>query len=173
MKQMSWEDYYAGFYDWSPSTQRSYAYRLSNFGLAEEVCEVAQELEYHDRAFATRFLEKALDAGVRFSPDQVLEMVGTVDQTVLGRMAEETAVPFGREQLEEIWGLIDEAAFRRISKRAGIDVLDGADHAGPMPRHAVQDLPRKKGDGLISFLLGWLLGSALDDWLHRGDQDGH
>ena len=172
MKQMSWEDYYAGFYDWSPGTQRSYAYRLSNFGPAAEVFEVAQELQYHDRAFAARFLEKALDASVRFSPDQVLEMVGIMDQTVLGRMAEATDVPFGREQLEEIWGLIDDDAFQRISKRAGIDVLDKVDQAGPMPCHAVQDPPRKKGDGLFSFLLGWLVGSALDDWRHRGNRDG-
>ena len=172
MKQITWDDYYGGFYDWSPSTQRSYAYRLSNFGPVEEVFEVAQELEYHDRAFAARFLEKALDAGVRFSPNQVLEMVGTVDQTVLSRMAEETDVPFGREQLEEIWGLIDEGSFRKISKRAEIDILDEADHADPMPCRAGQDPSRKKGDGLFSFLAGWLVGSALNDWLQKGDRDG-
>ena len=27
MKQMTWEDYYDGFYDWAPSTQKSYTYR--------------------------------------------------------------------------------------------------------------------------------------------------
>lgn len=37
MKQMTWEDYYDGFYDWAPSTQKSYTYRLSNFGPAEEL----------------------------------------------------------------------------------------------------------------------------------------
>ena len=30
MKQTTWDDYYAGFYDWSPSTQKSYAYRLTD-----------------------------------------------------------------------------------------------------------------------------------------------
>ena len=26
MKQLTWEEYYDGFYDWVPSTQKSYAY---------------------------------------------------------------------------------------------------------------------------------------------------
>ena len=82
MKQMTWEDYYEGFYDWSPSTQKSYTYRLTDYGPADEVWEVAQELAFQDEAFATKFLEKALAAGVHFSPDQVLEMVGTVEESI-------------------------------------------------------------------------------------------
>ena len=73
MKQLSWEDYYDGFYDWAPSTQKSYTYRLSDFGPADEVWEIAQELSFNDNAFAAKFLEKASAAGVRFTPDQVLE----------------------------------------------------------------------------------------------------
>ena len=103
MKQMTWEDYYDGFYDWAPSTQKSYTYRLSDFGPADEVWEIAQELSFNDDAFAAKFLEKAFAAGVRFTPDQVLEMVGTVEESVLSRMAEQTDVPFNREQLEEIY----------------------------------------------------------------------
>ena len=33
MKQLTWEEYYDGFYDWSSSTQKSYAYRLSDYCL--------------------------------------------------------------------------------------------------------------------------------------------
>ena len=35
MKEMLWDEYYAGFYDWSLSTQKSYSYRLSDFGASE------------------------------------------------------------------------------------------------------------------------------------------
>ena len=78
MKQLSWEEYYDGFYDWSPSTQKRYAGRLSGYGPAEEVWEIAQELEYEDRAFAAKFVEKAFAGGVRFTPEQVLEMTDTL-----------------------------------------------------------------------------------------------
>lgn len=37
MKPMSWEEYYDGFYEWSPSTQKKYTYRLTGYGPAEEV----------------------------------------------------------------------------------------------------------------------------------------
>ena len=60
MRQTTWDDYYAGFYDWSPSTQKSYAYRLTDYGPADEVWEVAQELAFQDEAFTAKFLEKAL-----------------------------------------------------------------------------------------------------------------
>ena len=75
MKQLTWEEYYDGFYDWSSSTQKSYAYRLSDYGPADEVWEIAEELDFEDSAFAAKFLEKAFSAGVRFTPEQVLEMV--------------------------------------------------------------------------------------------------
>ena len=124
MKQMTWEEYYDGFYDWSPSTQKNYSYRLSSFGLADEVWEIAEELDFNDSAFAARFLEKAFSAGGRFTPEQVLEMVAMVEQPLLSKMAEQTTVPFNREQLEEIYMMIDDASFQRISRRAKIDVFD-------------------------------------------------
>ena len=54
MKQLTWEEYYDGFYDWVPSTQKSYAYRLSDYGSADEVWEIAEELDFEDSAFAAR-----------------------------------------------------------------------------------------------------------------------
>ena len=112
MKQLTWEEYYDGFYDWVPSTQKSYAYRLSDYGSADEVWEIAEELDFVDSAFAAKFLEKAFSAGVRFTPEQVLEMVAMVDQSLLSKMAEQTTVPFNREQLEEIYLMIDDFSFR-------------------------------------------------------------
>ena len=82
MKQLTWEEYYDGFYDWVPSTQKSYAYRLSDYGSADEVWEIAEELDFEDSAFAAKFLERAFSAGVRFTPEQVLEMVAMVDQSL-------------------------------------------------------------------------------------------
>ena len=112
---MTWDDYYERFYDLSLSTQKGYAYKLTSYGDAEEVFEVLSEFAFYDKQFATRFASKAVDGGVHFSPDHVLEMALLVDKPVLSRMAE-TAVPaFDAEQLEEIYMLIDDASFARIS----------------------------------------------------------
>ena len=172
MKQMTWEEYYDRFYDWSPSTQKSYAYRLSDYGPADEVWEVAQELAFQDEAFAAKFLEKALAAGVRFSPDQVLEMVGTVEESILGKIAEQTDVPFDREQLEEIYMMIGDASFQKISRRAKINVLDDEPAGHEQPEQVQYILPKKKKVGLFTALAAFAAGSAL---VGKGKKkhDGH
>ena len=161
MKQMTWEDYYEGFYDWSPSTQKNYTYRLANYGPADEVWEVARELAFQDEAFAAKFLEKAFVAGVRFIPDQVLEMVGTVEESVLSKIAEWTDVPFDREQLEEIYMMIDDASFQRISQRAKIHVFDDEPAAYEEQKQDPRILPEKKRVGLFTALAASMAGFAL------------
>lgn len=172
MKQMTWDDYYGGFYDWSPSIQKNYTYRLSDYGSAGEVWEVAQELAFQDEAFATKFLEKALAAGVRFTPDQVLEMMGTVEESVLSKIAERTDVPFDREQLEEIYMMIDDASFQRISRRAKINVFDDEPAAYEQPEQVQYILPKKKKVGLFTALAAFAAGSTLAGQV-RKKHDGH
>ena len=172
MKQMTWEDYYDGFYDWAPSTQKSYTYRLSDCGPADEVWEIAQDRSFNDNAFAAKFLEKAFAAGVHFTPDQVLEMVGTVEESVLSRMAEQTDVPFNREQLEEIYLMISDNSFQKISRRAHIDVFDEvkALQRQTSPRRSVA--PRKKKVGLLSALFSFLAGAFVASQIQK-KHDGH
>ena len=65
----------------SPSTQKSYTYRLSGYGPAEEVWEVAQELALQDEAFAAKVSGKSVGGPASALPrDHVLEMVGTVEE---------------------------------------------------------------------------------------------
>ena len=172
MKQMTWEEYYDGFYDWSPSTQKSYTYRLTDYGSADEVWEIAEELDFNDSAFAARFLEKAFSAGVRFTPEQVLEMVAMVEQPLLSKMAEQTTVPFNREQLEEIYMMIDDASFQRISRRGKIDVFDDEPAAHEQPEQVQYILPKKKKAGLFTALAALATGSALAG-RGRKKHDGH
>ena len=172
MKQMTWDDYYGGFYDWSPSTQKNYTYRLSDYGPADEVWEVAQELAFQDEAFAVKFLEKALTAGVRFTTEQVLEMVGTVEKSVLSKIAERTDVPFDREQLEEIYMMIDDSSFQRISRRAKIDVFDDEPSAYEQPEQVQYIRPQKKKVGLFTTLAAFVAGSTLAGRVKK-KHDGH
>ena len=172
MKQMTWDDYYGGFYDWSPSTQKNYTYRLSDYGPADEVWEVAQELAFQDEAFAAKFVEKALAASVRFTPDQVLEMVGSVEESILSKIAERTSVPFDREQLEEIYRMIDDASFQRISRRAKIDVFDDEPTGYEQPEQIQYILPKKKKVGLFTALAAFAAGSVLAG-RGRKKHDGH
>ena len=99
-------------------------------------------------------------------------MVGTVEESVLSKIAEQTDVPFDREQLEEIYMMIDDASFQRISRRAKIDVFDDEPAAYEKPEPIQYIVPKKKKVGLFTALAAFAAGSALAG---RGKKkhDGH
>lgn len=166
MKQLTWEEYYDGFYDWAPSPQKSYAYRLSDYGPVDEVWEIAEELDFVDSAFAAKFLEKAFSAGVWFTPEQVLGMVAMVDQFLLSKMAEQTTVPFNREQLEEIYLMIDDSSFKKISRRSRIDVFDDLKELRRQAAASSAARPKKKG-GLLSAIATFAAGAVVAGHLNK------
>ena len=120
---MIWNDFCECFFDLSLSMQKSYANKLTNYGSADEVFEVLSEFAFYDQEFANRFALKALDGGVHFTPEQVLELTILIEKNVLSRMAETATPAFDKVQLEEIYMLIDDAVFERISKKQDIDIF--------------------------------------------------
>lgn len=161
---MTWDDYYSRFWDLAPSTQRSYSYKLSDFGAAEEVFEVLNEFALGDDSFATRFATKALNAGVRFTPDHVLELTILVEKTVLNRIAETATGKFSREQLEEIYGLIDDSSYEVIARKSKINIFeDDFDEEEPEledtcepEEEYVYEEPKRKGPGFWTSLFAIL-----------------
>ena len=161
MKEITWDDYYSRFWDLAPSTQRSYSYKLSDFGSAVQVFEVIEEFALEDDDFASRFATKALNAGVRFTPDQVLELTILVDKDVLSRMAETATVKFTREQLEEIYTLINDSSYEVIAHKANIDIFeDDFEVEEPEPEEYeeeyVYEQPTRKGPSLWTTLFAIL-----------------
>lgn len=88
-------------------------------------------------------------------------MVGTVEESILGKIAEQTDVPFDREQLEEIYMMIGDASFQKISRRAKINVLDDEPAGHEQPEQVQYILPKKKKVGLFTALAAFAAGSAL------------
>lgn len=178
MKEMSWDEYYASFYDWSLSTQKSYSYRLSDFGDSEEVYEVVVELAFYDQKFATRFVEKALAAGVKFTPDHVLEMTLLIEKPVLSKMDEQTSVAFTKKQLEDIYMLIEDASFERISKKQNIDILADDDPEEVYEPENENELigSQPKRPGFFATLFGVIAGvnmaSDSNQYRHNGRCNG-
>lgn len=103
---------------------------------------------------STSFIQRALDVGVRFTPEQVLEMAINIEKPILSRAAELSSIPFQKEDLEEIYMLIDDKSFERISARSWTDIF--ADEEAEDPE-AFDDeetiLPPARSLGLLTTLL--------------------
>lgn len=158
MKKLTWQEYFNGFYDWSFDTKKSYSYRLTEFGPADEVFEVLSEFAFYENEFATQFAEKAITAGVRFTPEDVLEMTLLIDKPVLSKMAELTSAKFTRNQLEEIYMLINDASFKKISDKAGIDIFSdnssvSIDEESNLPEASNPEMHKPRKPGFFTTLL--------------------
>lgn len=160
MKEMTWDEYYERFFNLSASTQKSYSYRLSNFGPAEEVYDILHEFIWNDKKFAATFLTKALGAGVRFTPEHVIDLIGFFDGPLISRMAENTSIPFTREELEDVYSLIDEDTFNRISRKQHIDIFSDDGDEEPIEEDEsteyMDEEPQPKGPGFFATLFAAL-----------------
>ena len=83
MRPLTWEEYYSNFDSWAESTREQYVSRLSSVGSHEEVAVVVNNI-YTER-IASGLLNMALDAGVRFTSDDIFLMDCSVDQSTLER----------------------------------------------------------------------------------------
>lgn len=104
---MDWKSYYDRFYDWEESTQLRHLSSLTNFGPSSEVCELAGA--FFEEASANRLIKKALSAGVQFTADEVMELDGVVDKSLMPQLIRNTSHPLTAEQLDDfVFWLSDE-----------------------------------------------------------------
>ena len=160
MRQLSWDEYFDNYDDWSLATRKTYFYSLTDFGPADEVCEVVSDLYFSDAKFASRFALKAFESGVRFTPELILELASVVDEVTLSQIAEQPTKPYTRDELEELSSLIDDAVFERICKRQKMN---------PWPDEPALDddfdpvvmQPKQKGPGFFTTLFATIFGLNL------------
>ena len=119
---MTWETYYDKFYDWSTSTQISRMSSLTSFGASSEVSEVAQE--FMDEKVASRFVKKAVAAGVQFTPEEIYDLSGCCDTATMNFLLESAKCRFTQEQLEDLDGAVDEEILNKVARRNRVTLYD-------------------------------------------------
>lgn len=112
---MTWEDFYDKFYEWADSTQVRKISELTTFGSHDQVAEVI--LMYVNEKDALRLARKALAAGVRFTPAEIVEMDGSVSKDCMNQMVMTVLGDFTQEQVEELTYSIDDDLQADLEKR--------------------------------------------------------
>ena len=166
---MSWELFYEYFYDWKMSKRRSNAIAQKQFGPAQEVVDIAVELLDEDSA--TKLLNNAHAAGVRFSAEEILQLDGTVSGSIIAKLAMSASNTLTAEDLDDISYLMSDAEIEKVAKKHGITVTEEEDEFWE------EAAPQRKRSGIGLFgavLLGLSLfgGRPKSKKKHNGHCDG-
>ena len=123
-----WSRFYDAFYDWKPEYAKARLQAVTDFGSDDEVLEVVQELFWDDEYEASRFVTRALDAGVRFRDENLEELYGNVSDDIIIQIAEEQNLKLP-EDLREEQDEDEEATEQQDLEYEIQSAIDAADYA--------------------------------------------
>ncbi len=114
--------FYERFFDWASSTQIQRVRQLTSFGPSDQVTEVAKELM--DEKSTSRFIRKALEAGVSFTAENIEDLWSVCDKETINAILEKSREHFTQEQLENLWGMADDDVINRVAKKNHVRLFD-------------------------------------------------
>ena len=117
---ISWSRFYDAFYDWKPEYAKARLQALMDFGSDDEVLEVIQELFWDDEYEASRFVTRALDAGVRFRDENLVELAGLCDEDTVRQAVLLSKLLLTEESLEELYGNVSDDIIIQIAEEQNL-----------------------------------------------------
>lgn len=113
---ISWSRFYDAFYDWKPEYAEARLQAVTDFGNDDEVLEVVQELFWNDEYEASQFIARALDAGVRFQDENLVELARLCNEDTVKQVVFLSKLLLTEETLEELYGNVDDDIIIQVSK---------------------------------------------------------
>lgn len=117
---MTWNEFYEKLNDWAVSTAVSKISSFANIGAPDEIVEAINIIAYEDEKGATRLLNKAINADIKFSGENLTEMVGLCSEESFQKALLQSADKFTSRDLEDLYGSIDDEIIIKIAKQYGI-----------------------------------------------------
>ena len=105
---MIWSDYYEKINDWSVSTAVSKISSLEDMGAPDEIADALNIIAFEDEKGATRLLNRALQHGVKFSGENLAEIVGLCAEDSFKKALYQSADAFSAQDLENLYGCVDD-----------------------------------------------------------------
>jgi len=161
---MNWDSFYDCFYGWSEAGQRKIALMQKDFGNEEEVAEIG--MAFFDEVIASKFINRALTFGVKFSAESLVELADFVDESTLERALSETDAVFTQEQLETLDCYVSEETMEALGVIEDNDEYSCSPRTKGQKRRAVKNRQNNTLTG--SKLFDAILGLEIADWLLGG-----
>lgn len=117
---ISWSRFYDAFYDWKPKYAKARLQSVTDFGSDDEVLEVVQELFWDDEYEASRLIMRALDAGVRFKDENIVELTSHCNEDTIKQVVFLSRLLLTEESLEELYGNVSDDIIIEVAKEQNL-----------------------------------------------------
>ncbi len=114
---MKWDHLYQYYDGWSSGTLVKRLGSLEDYGPAEQIAEVADAV--CDEKAASRLVQRAIDAGVVFSPANIMKLDGIIDEKTLTaavKAALEHGASYDAAGIMELDGMVDPSVLTLAAK---------------------------------------------------------
>ena len=115
-----WSRFYDAFYDWKPEYARERLQAVTGFGNDDEVMEVTQDLFGDDEYEASRFISRALDEGVRFRDENLVELTRLCNEDTVKKAVYLSKLLLTEESLEELYGNVSDDTIIQVAKERNL-----------------------------------------------------
>lgn len=119
---MTWDEYYEKTNDWSVSTSVKKMSALENLGPSNEIADVIIIIGYEDKKGATRLLNKAIQGGVKFSGEELVDIWENCDYESTCKALDISADKFTPKDLEDLFECIDDELIINIVKKYKLSI---------------------------------------------------
>lgn len=117
---ISWSRFYDALYDWKPEYAKARLQSVTDFGSDDEVLEVVQELFWDDEYEASRLIMRALDAGVRFKDENIVELTSHCNEDTIKQVVFLSRLLLTEESLEELYGNVSDDIIIEVAKEQNL-----------------------------------------------------
>lgn len=117
---ISWSRFYDAFYDWKLKYAKARLQSVTDFGSDDEVLEVVQELFWDDEYEASRLVMRALDAGVRFKDENIVELTSHCNEDTIKQVVFLSRLLLTEESLEELYGNVSDDIIIEVAKEQNL-----------------------------------------------------
>ncbi len=117
---ITWSRFYSSFYEWKPEYAKARLQSVTDFGSDDEVLEVVQELFWDDEFEASRLVSRALDAGVRFKEENLIELTAHCNEDTIKQAVFLSKLLLTEDSLEELYGNVSDDIIIQVAKEQNL-----------------------------------------------------
>lgn len=114
---MTWFEFNEKINYWAVSTAVSKISSLEDMGAPDEIVDALIVIGFEDKKGATRLLNRALETGVKFSGENLVEIRDMCDEESFLKALYQSADAFTAGDLEDLYGCIDDKLIVEVVKR--------------------------------------------------------